>query len=31
MQARAEHLAGTFALTPRSPTGSRLEWTVPLS
>ena len=31
MQARVEHLAGTFALTPRSPTGSRLEWTVPLS
>ena len=28
---RAEHLGGTFTLTPRSPTGSRLEWSVPLT
>jgi signal transduction histidine kinase len=31
MQTRAEHLGGTFTLTSRVPTGSRLEWTVPLS
>jgi two-component system, NarL family, sensor histidine kinase DevS len=31
MQARADHLGGTFTLTPRSPAGSRLEWSVPLS
>jgi signal transduction histidine kinase len=31
MTARAEHLAGTFTLTPRAPTGTRLEWSVPLT
>ncbi len=31
MQARAEHLGGTFTLTPRLPSGSRLEWSVPLT
>lgn len=31
MEARAEHLGGTFTLTPRLPTGSRLEWSVPLT
>jgi signal transduction histidine kinase len=31
MLARAEHLGGTFTLTPRLPSGSRLEWSVPLT
>ena len=31
MQARAEHLGGTFTLTSRTPKGSRLEWSVPLA
>jgi signal transduction histidine kinase len=31
MQARAEHLGGTFTLTARTPKGSRLEWSVPLT
>ncbi len=31
MQARAEHLGGTFTLTARTPKGSRLEWCVPLT
>lgn len=29
MRRRAEQLGGTFTLTSRSPSGSRLEWTVP--
>ena len=31
MHARADHLGGTFTLTPRVPRGCRLEWSVPLS
>ena len=31
MHARAEHLRGTFTVTPRVPKGCRLEWSVPLS
>ena len=31
MHARADHLRGTFTLTPRVPKGCRLEWSVPLS
>ena len=30
MEARADHLDGTFTLSPRAPSGSRLEWSVPL-
>ena len=30
MHARADHLDGTFTLTPRDPAGTRLEWSVPL-
>lgn len=30
LRRRAEHHGGTFSVTPREPTGTRLSWTVPI-